>query len=161
MMRMFTNQPKIFRATLTTIFIFLFYCSGCGQKEAANSGYSAKSANAAAEKDDLATIAHAFEQKQSGIFVQAHGFVGKVLDDDTQPPRHQKFLVRLANGQTLLMAHNIDLAPRIDDLKTSDRVYFRGLYEWSEKGGMIHMTHHDPAGRFRGGWIEHNGKRYE
>ena len=134
--------------------VLLFGITGCSQQTAVQSTTTTPS-------DDLAAIAHAFKYQHNGIFVQGSGFVGRVLDDDLAPPRHQKFLVRLANGQTLLIAHNIDIASRIDDLKTSDYIAFRGQYEWSEKGGTVHMTHRDPSGRFSGGWIEYNGKRYE
>ena len=55
----------------------------------------------------------------------------------------------------------IDLAPRIDALRGGDRVAFHGEYEWNERGGVIHRTHHDPRGSHPGGWLEHAGRRYE
>lgn len=70
-------------------------------------------------------------------------------------------VLALGSGQRLLMAHNIDLAPRIPGLRAGDRVAFFGEYEWNDQGGVIHWTHHDPAGRHVGGWLERAGRRYQ
>jgi Protein of unknown function (DUF3465) len=111
------------------------------------------------EAEDV--LARAFENQQGNVQVRAQGIVRKVLPDDNQGSRHQRFLVGLSSGQTLLIAHNIDLAPRIESLRDGDRVAFYGEYEWNNKGGVIHWTHRDPQGRHPNGWLEHNGKRYE
>jgi hypothetical protein len=47
-------------------------------------------------------LAAAFENQQSNIQVQGGGQVSRVLPDDNDGSRHQRFLVRLASGQTLL-----------------------------------------------------------
>jgi hypothetical protein len=107
------------------------------------------------------SLARAYEQQLSNLQVQGEGEVIKVLQDDTQGRRHQRFLLKLASGQTILIAHNVDLAPRIASLRAGDRVAFHGEYEWNDKGGVIHWTHHDPDGRHTGGWLEHNGRRYQ
>jgi hypothetical protein len=106
-------------------------------------------------------LAAAFDQQQSNIQVEGHGTVSRVLTDDLDGSKHQKFIVQLANGQTLLLAHNIDLAPRVDGLSEGDRISFYGEYEWNPKGGVIHWTHHDPDGQHEAGWIKHNGNTYQ
>ena len=104
-------------------------------------------------------IGRAFASGTSDIQVEGEGTVISVLPDDLDGSRHQRFIVQLASGQTLLISHNIDLAPRIAGLKVGDSVGFNGEYVWNEKGGVIHWTHHDPQGQHVAGWVMHNGKR--
>ena len=106
-------------------------------------------------------IGSAFASGISDIQVEGEGTVTRVLPDDLNGPRHQRFIVQLASGQTLLMAHNIDIAPRIDGLEAGDNVRFSGEYVWNEKGGVVHWTHHDPRGRHVAGWVMRNGKTYK
>jgi len=108
-----------------------------------------------------AALQNAYNNQQSDTQVQGEGTVTKILRDDLEGSRHQRFILRLGTGHTLLIAHNIDLAPRIEGLRTGDTVEFYGEYEWNSKGGVIHWTHHDPAGRHIGGWLKHNGKTYK
>ena len=49
----------------------------------------------------------------------------------------------------------------LDSLKKGDKVAFYGEYEWSEQGGVIHWTHHDPSGRHTDGWLKHDGRLYQ
>jgi hypothetical protein len=101
------------------------------------------------------------ERWRSGEQVRGEGTVIRILPDDNDGSRHQRFIIRLASGRTLLIAHNIDLAPRIPTLRTGDGVAFNGEYEWNDQGGVIHWTHHDPQGRHAAGWLEHDGRRYQ
>jgi hypothetical protein len=118
-------------------------------------------APAALGEDGAAAIADAFRTGRSDLIVEASGIVRKVLRDDREGSRHQRIIVELADRRTLLIAHNIDLAPRVDSIRRGDAIRFRGEYEWNDKGGVLHWTHRDPAGRHPGGWIEHDGRRYE
>jgi len=96
-----------------------------------------------------------------GEQVRSSGTVSRILSDDNEGSRHQRFIIRLSSGRTLLVAHNIDLAPRVRSLQIGDTVEFYGEYETNDRGGVIHWTHHDPRGSHVGGWIEHKGRRYE
>lgn len=109
--------------------------------------------------DDADVIAQAYRAKRSSVMVEVGGVVTKSLPDDNEGSRHQRFIVRLSNGLTVLIAHNIDLAPYVP-LEEGDTVYIKGEYEWNDQGGVIHWTHHDPGKRHPDGWIEHNGERY-
>ena len=105
-------------------------------------------------------LASAFADHRSNFQVQDGGHVTRVLADDNAGSRHQRFIVRLSSGQTLLVAHNIDLAERITALTVGDYVEFSGEYKWDPRGGVIHWTHRDPQGRHVPGWVMHNGHTY-
>ena len=110
---------------------------------------------------DNNAIASAFQNRQSDIQVKGSGIVIRNLPDDLDGRKHQKFILKLSSGQTLLISHNIDLAPRINSLRKGDTISFYGEYEWNSKGGVIHWTHHDPRGKHVGGWLKHNGATYQ
>ncbi len=102
-----------------------------------------------------------FAQKANDAMVDGSGRVVRLLADDNKGSRHQRFLVEIDGGQTLLFAHNIDLALRIDTLKVGDKVEFRGEYSYNPKGGIVHWTHLDPRNHHEAGWIKHNGITYQ
>jgi cold shock CspA family protein len=102
-----------------------------------------------------------YQAPQSGAQMGGEGLVERVLADDNDGSRHQRFILRLASGQTLLIAHNIDIANRIQALRIGERVEFYGQYESNPEGGVIHWTHHDPDGRHVAGWLKHNGIVYQ
>ena len=113
------------------------------------------------QQNGLSLIQQAFDRRQSNVQVQSVGRVKAVLADDNEGSRHQKFILGLDNGLTVLVAHNIDLAPRIKNIQKGDTVEFYGEYEYTEKGGVIHWTHHDPQNRHVGGWLKYEGEIYQ
>lgn len=123
--------------------------------------YSAVEPGSAASSPATSPPASASFDWQSGDQVRGSGRVTRVLADDNNGSRHQRFIVEVAAGRTVLIAHNIDLAPRVPSISVGDTVSFYGEYEWNDRGGVIHWTHHDPRGSHPGGWIEHQGRRYE
>jgi Protein of unknown function (DUF3465) len=105
--------------------------------------------------------AQALDRDADQSQVTGSGSVSKILSDDNDGSRHQRFIVRLPSGQTVLIAHNLDLAPRVAPLAPGDTVQFKGEYVWSDKGGTVHWTHRDPAGRHEGGWLKHAGQTFQ
>ena len=108
------------------------------------------------------TLAEAFKNQQSDIVIEnVSGTVTSVLPDDTEGDKHQRFVIRVSREQTVLVVHNIDMAPRLNGLIKGDRVNVKGEYEWNERGGLIHWTHKDPRNSHENGWIDYRNVRYE
>jgi hypothetical protein len=93
--------------------------------------------------------------------VSGAGTVVRILPDDDSGSRHQRFLLRLPSGATLLVAHNIDIAPRVHPLHVGDTVEYKGEFVPNPKGGVVHWTHHDPDGRHPSGWLRHDGRTFQ
>jgi hypothetical protein len=112
----------------------------------------------AAPPDEAQVIA-AQEDQARAVEVTITAPVKRVLPPDTKGLPHERFLLLLANGTTVLVAHNTDEAPSVP-VSEGDTVTVHGEYIWNERGGVIHWTHHS-SGRHEGGYIEFQGKRYE
>ena len=141
---------------LILICFIAFFCVACKQtvsQAPLTSSEVAQSANTAIEQ--------AFKQRKSNVEVEGKGEVVKILADDNSGLKHQKFLVKISPEQTLLFAHNLDLAARIEPLAVGDTIEFKGEYVYNPKGGIVHWTHKDPQGHHAAGWLKHNGKVYE
>lgn len=113
------------------------------------------------EPDSDELFAKLFTTGQSNVQVYGSGTVVSILSDDLDGNRHQRFILELKSKQTLLISHNIDLAQRIETLSINDPMEFYGEYEWNNKGGVIHWTHHDPNGTHQNGWLYHNNRIYQ
>ena len=113
------------------IFAFVFLAQYIWQ----TNEYSVHSGEPVAASDLV--LAQAFENRQSNLQVEGSGKVMRVLPDDNYGSRHQRFILRLDSGQTVLVAHNIDLADRVSSLREGDLVEFYGEYEWNPEGRRI------------------------
>lgn len=107
------------------------------------------------------SIQRAIERQLSTVQVEGRGDIVKVLPDDTQGDRHQRMLVSVAPGKTILIVHNIDIAPRIQGVREGDEIVFSGEFKWNEKGGLVHWTHHDPRKKHADGWIRYQDRTYQ
>ncbi len=136
--------------------------TGCGDPstEATSSNSSSIATEALAFTSDEILQSY-YDNRAENKQVLVEATVIKLLRDDNEGSRHQKFIVVLPSGQTLLVAHNIDLAPRVTNLQEGDVVQIYGEYEYSAKGGVVHWTHHDPQEKHENGWIKLNGEVFE
>lgn len=103
----------------------------------------------------------ASSNNDSGLQVEGHGEVLRLLSDDNHGSRHQRFVLELPSGDTILLVHNIDLSPRIEPIEVGDAVKFYGEYKWNAQGGLVHWVHADPDSDHVDGWIKHNGQVYQ
>ncbi|MGK2925446.1 MAG: DUF3465 domain-containing protein [Lysobacterales bacterium] len=106
------------------------------------------------------TVQDAYRYHQTGIMAEVTGTVARVLVADKEDTRNQKFIIRLTNGQSLLVLHDQVSGDRVP-VKVDDTVLVRGEYQWSETGGTLRFTQRDYSPRRMHGWIEHKGRRYD
>jgi len=164
------KKKKIRQAVLAAVLIaLLVFAARAGwlQFDAAESGGEIEltQSDGAGQTGDIPSdsdeiIGELFRQQKSGVQVTGRGEVYRLLADDDDGDRHQRFLIRLASGHTLLIAHNIDIAPRAEPLAVGDTVEFCGEYYYDEQGGGVHWTHHDPDGNHADGWLRVNGETF-
>jgi hypothetical protein len=140
-------------AVLLALLVVLAGCS----RPAESPGRASSAAGSGAVVEAL------YAQHARDAWTECRGAVVRLLPDDTRPPRHERFLVQVAGGDglTILVAHNIDLAPRAP-VAPGDTVELRGEYEWNAQGGVLHETHHATSARaVTGGWVRVRGVTYQ
>lgn len=103
----------------------------------------------------------AYRLGRSNLQVLIRGTVARWLPDDLVGDRHQRFILRLESGMTVLVAHNIDIGERLPEDAWNEIVDVHGEYEWNPDGGVLHWTHVDPDGRHADGWIFFDGMLYQ
>ncbi len=118
--------------------------------------------SAATAVADNAAVQRAFEGHTDQVEVTATGTVDRVLTDQDGPSGpHERFIIRLPDvGMTVLIEHNLSLAPRVP-VATGQAVVVHGEYIWNAQGGLVHFTHHDPDRSHEGGYVLYGGKRYD
>ena len=122
------------------------------------SGYPAEARSAtAARRSNLLTnsvkVVGGFSKFRNKSWVTGAGRVTKVLDDDLEPPCHQRFILSDETGHTVLIAHNVDESERIPDLSVGDVIAFKGEFISNPQGGVVHWTHPSKSAYKPGGWL--------
>src|SRR6185503_13228566 len=95
------------RILIAAVVIGTLIGAGCGSTPWSSGDYGA------AVGDD-SQLGRAFKNRTSDVQVEGEGVVTRMLADDLSGSRHQRFIVSLASGQTVLIVHNIDIATRVD-----------------------------------------------
>lgn len=108
----------------------------------------------------FAILEDAFYDRRDGFMAEVSGTVTRVLAANPNDPTYQRFIIRLENGQSILIVHN-QAAGNTVPVAIDDRVTVRGEFEWSETGGLLKNTHMDLSPKRRHGFVEHDGKRYQ
>ncbi len=168
---------QIMKLIIFVALCFIIYSCSTNRKEPINSGNEIEQINLSSKlntreqpvdpsipESDITSdtqFRKLFEERTSDYQVLAKGIIKRILRDDLEGSRHQRFIIELSSGQTLLIAHNIDIAPRVDGIIKGQVIYIYGEYEWNNNGGVIHWTHHDPDGNHPNGWIQFQGKKYQ
>ncbi len=159
-----TNKKNLSIGGIIILLIAAYFgldLSGHKKNQSPSSSSATQHTETTFSNEGLDAIKAAYDRRQSNVQVQGSGRVKAILKEDNDGTKHQKFILVLKNGLSILVAHNIDLAPKIDDLHKGDIVEFNGEYEYNEKGGVLHWTHHDPQNRHENGWLKHNGHIYQ
>ena len=167
---------KIFSFHTVVFLCLCFLLFSCGtnikhplDEESSSSFFSDTSSSSTTSMDPILEetrtpderIQTAFENEENDLQVLVRGNVIRLLSDDTSGDQHQRFIIELESGQTLLIAHNIDIGERVPDSVLGNEVYVYGVYEWNDEGGVIHWTHEDPDEGHIEGFIQFNGYQYQ
>lgn len=108
--------------------------------------------------DGDAILAAALRDRVHDLQVHGRGIVVSLRGDDTEGDHHQRFVIRLESGHTLLVAHSVHVASLAEGLGVGDSVWFSGVYEQSADGGTVRWTHAEPDGEHAPEWLRHGGR---
>lgn len=114
------------------------------------------------EKPDNARVCAAYAAQAERVETIAQGNVLAILGTSSGPSgEHEGFLLKLTGDCDLLVRVEVNTGITGPiPLHRGEKVIVKGQYETDVTGGVIHWTHHDPAGRHVGGYIVAGGKTY-
>lgn len=146
------TKKSIIAGILSVVVIGLLGFGVASQVWQAQSSYNAE--------PGFKVLADAYFNKESGMMAEVQGQVTRLIMDEEESAREQKFVIYAISGQSLLVTHDLSRSDRIP-VAIGDKVMVRGEYVWSEPGGTLVWTTRDNGSGGRNGWIEHKGERYD
>jgi len=105
-------------------------------------------------------LLESFELGRTGIWVSAEAPVVQLLGDEDIGGKRQRFTIQPAEGVVVQVRHSLDDSTRAP-VEPGDIVRVQGYYQWDARGGFISRTFGDPDQPGGGGWLEHEGQRYD
>lgn len=110
--------------------------------------------------DSDSDVVRAVNDRRKVNYVEGGNMVVvKVLPDDDNGLKHQKWVVRLSSGQTMQAVYNSDMCPRVP-VRVGDVVAMGGMFLWTNSGALLHWLHHDPRENRPDGYVYLNGQYY-
>ena len=107
-----------------------------------------------------ADLIRAVNDRRNVRFLSAAGLtVSRLMEDDSVGRPHQRWFVRLSNGQEVFCVYNLDMGGRVP-LRVGDVIFMAGEFKWTDRGALLHWLHHDPSNRRPDGYVEVGGNRY-
>lgn len=95
------------------------------------------------------------------------GSVVQILPEDTSGLQHEKFMFQISdglngqyNGQVVLVAHDISMAPFVP-IRTGSQLEIKGDFIPDQTPKVLHWTHLDDKHVHPDGYIKLNGKIYQ
>lgn len=130
------------------------------KEQAAQEAASSAQASFVNEKASDNDIIRAVNDRRRVNYVEGGSMtVTKVLPDDDYGRKHQKWMVRLTNGEVMQAVYNSDMCPEVP-VRVGDVIAMGGMFLWTSSGPMLHWLHHDPRGTRPDGYVYVNGKYY-
>ncbi|MBX9693137.1 MAG: DUF3465 domain-containing protein [Cyanobacteria bacterium] len=105
------------------------------------------------------TIIDAQSRQLRRVEVVTSAQVWRLLPTDNNGLRHQKFLIRLNNGTTVLVANDLTMGQMVP-VQPGDVVEIKGEYIWTKRGGVLHWTHRSDSAH-PSGWIRLGDQTYQ
>lgn len=111
-------------------------------------------------RDDRELVRAVRDKRQIHFIRAANMEVIRLLPDDTQGAKHQRFYVRLSDGQEVSAVYSLESGRDRVPVKVGSRVGLAGEFKWTRFGALIHWLHEDTSNRRPDGYVEISGVRY-
>lgn len=110
---------------------------------------------------DDSDLVRAVRSQKAQFYIEAGNLVvTKLLPDDRNGLKHQKWEARLSNGEVIQVVYNSDMGDRVP-VKIGDKFGVGGQFVWGrQRMGVMHWLHEDKREKRPDGYVFFNGTVY-